>query len=56
MLDGKSYYTAFPDENSEERARMQSLFDKIAKLDRELRRNVEELRDETPRSVGTNNP
>jgi len=55
MLDGKRYYTAFPDEDSEVRVRMQNLFDKIAELDRELRRNIEELRDETPRSEGTNN-
>ena len=52
MLDGKNYYTAFPDENSEMRIRMGDLLIRLVKLDREHRRNIEELRNEKPRSKG----
>lgn len=45
MLYGGPLHTT--DENSE-LARMQSLYDKIAKLDEMLRRNIEDLRVETP--------
>ncbi len=44
MLDGKSYYTIFPDESSEMKVRLQSLFEKMAKLEDMLRRHIEELR------------
>ena len=43
MLDGNSYYTAFPDESSEMKVRLQSLLEKMAKLEAMLRRNIEEL-------------
>jgi hypothetical protein len=46
MLDGKSYYTVFPDESSEMKVRLQRLFEKMAKLEEMLRRHVEELRAE----------
>jgi hypothetical protein len=44
MLDGKSYYTIFPDESSETKVRLQGLFEKMAKLEDMLRRHIEELR------------
>jgi len=46
MLDGRSYYTVFPDESSEMKVRLQSLFEKMAKLEEMLRRHIEELRAE----------
>ena len=46
MLDGKAYSTVFPDEDSEMRARMQGLFEKMAKLEKALCRHIEELRAE----------
>ena len=56
MLDGKRYYAVLPDENPEIRQRLQSLFDLMAKLETLLRRDIEELRVETPRSERSNNP
>ena len=46
MPDGKSYYTVFRDESSEMKVRLQSLFEKMAKLEEMLRRHIEELRAE----------
>jgi hypothetical protein len=51
MLDGDGYSTAFPHEGSETKVRLQSLFEKMAKLEEMLRRNIQELSAEPANEV-----
>jgi len=55
MLDGKRYYAAFPDENSE-RLRIPSLLDALEKLEKEFRQHIVQIRIEMIRHDGTNKP
>ena len=54
MLDGNRYYAAFPDENPEIQLRMRSLFDLRKKLEKELRRHIEQFRVEKTHTDGDN--
>jgi hypothetical protein len=55
MLDGKRYYTAFPDENPK-RPRIQGLLDALERLEKEFRQHIEQFRVEATQPDETSKP
>jgi hypothetical protein len=48
MLDGKRYYTAFPDEDPELRPRLTAVLDALANVNKAFRQHFEALRPRGP--------
>lgn len=50
MLDGKRYYAAFPDEDPELRPRITAVLHALAKVEKAIRKHVEQFQPEVPKS------
>jgi hypothetical protein len=56
MLDGKRYYTVFPDEDPELQPRITAVLEALGKVEKTFRKHAEAFQAEEPKSATTSAP